>query len=153
MKRLFTKLLCCVLIILLALGVCSCKSNTAEIENLITKFEYSCKTLDINSLLDCISPEISQRIKLVSGVAGIFVDMDIDEIFESVAGELLGILPDNGDEFFSSINITIYNISVSNDSASVNTMVDFTLSGERFEKEMIFECVYEDRWYISNIDF
>ena len=70
------------LIAALVLSLCGCSNDKGEIENLMTEFEYSCNELDIDAMLDCIDPAISDKIKLATGIASMFTNKDSDELTE-----------------------------------------------------------------------
>lgn len=136
--------------ILIAMSLCSCSSKKGEIENLMTEFEYSCNELDIDAMLGCIDPSISDKIKLATGIASMFTDKDSDEMIESLVGMLTGDSTLNAKDFFSSIKITTEDIKTKKETGTANAIVEYNIAGSNYKKEAVFEYVYKtEKWYIS----
>ena len=141
------------LIAALVLSLCGCSNDKGEIENLMTEFEYSCNELDIDAMLDCIDPAISDKIKLATGIASMFTNKDSDELTEELVGMLTGDSSLNADDFFSSIKIETKDIKTKKDSGTANAVVEYRIAGEKFKKEATFTYVYNmEKWYISRFN-
>lgn len=139
------------LIAAMVLSLCGCSNDKSEIENLMTEFEYSCNELDIDAMLNCIDPAISDKIKLATGIAGMFTDKDSDELIEGLVGMLTGDNSLNADDFFSSIKIETSDIKTKKETGTANAIVEYSVAGEKFKKEATFDYVYNmDKWYISS---
>ncbi len=151
-KSTFTKgIVLAMVFVLMAVSLCGCGNSKGEIENLMTEFEYSCNELDIDAMLDCIDPAISDKIKLATGIASMFTDKDSDELTEELVGMLTGDNSLNADDFFSSIKIETEDIKTKKETGTANAKVEYTIAGEKFKKEATFEYVYEmEKWYISS---
>lgn len=142
-----------IVIVLIASSLCGCSSDKSEIESLMTEFEHSCNELNIDSMLECLDPAISDKIKLATGIASMFTDKNYDEFTE----ELVSMLTDedslNANEFFSSIKITTEKIKTDKESGIGEAIVEYNIAGEDFKKEATFEYVYTmDKWYISSFN-
>ena len=141
------------LIAALVLSLCGCSNDKGEIENLMTEFEYSCNELDIDAMLDCIDPEISDKIKLATGIASMFTNKDSDELTEELVGMLTGDSSLYADDFFSSIKIETKVIKTKKESGTSNAIVEYSIAGEKFKKEATFNYVYNmEKWYISSFN-
>lgn len=141
------------LIAALVLSLCGCSNDKGEIENLMTEFEYSCNELDIDAMLDCIDPAISDKIKLATGIASMFTNKDSDELTEELVGMLTGDSSLNADDFFSSIKIETKDIKTKKESGTSNAIVEYSIAGEKFKKEATFNYVYNmEKWYISSFN-
>lgn len=139
------------LIATMVLSLCGCSNDKSEIENLMTEFEYSCNELDIDAMLNCIDPAISDKIKLATGIASMFTDKDSDELTEELVGVLTGDDSLNADDFFSSIKVETTDIKTKKETGTANAIVEYSIAGETFKKEAIFNYVYNmDKWYISS---
>ena len=142
-----------VLIIVLSVSICACGSQNNEIKTLTKNFENSCNKLDMNAMLDCIDPEVSGSIKKLTGLIGMFSDKDTDELLDSFAKVLFSELPENSQEFFSSIKIKLDNIEIEEDSASASAEITYEISGEDNKSNANFEYIrIDEKWYISNLD-
>lgn len=141
------------LIATMVLSLCGCSNDKGEIENLMTEFEYSCNELDIDAMLDCIDPAISDKIKLATGIASMFTDKDSDELTEELVGMLTGDNSLNADDFFSSIKIETSDIKTKKETGTANAIVEYSIAGEKFKKEATFEYIYDmEKWYISSFN-
>lgn len=154
MKKICKKLVLLLTVILVFGSLFGCggnDGNNKEIENLVSDFRQSCNKLDIDAMLDCIDPTISDKIRLATGIVGMFADMEASELMDELASLLTGNDSLNADEFFSSIMVETGNIDVSVNNASIDAVVEYTLGGEKFQNDASFSCVKEDgKWYISN---
>ena len=138
-------------VLIATMVLCGCSNDKGEIENLMTEFEYSCNELDINAIFNCIDPAISDKIRLATGIAGIFKDKDSDELTEGLVGTLTGDDYLNADDFFSSIKIETKDIKTKKETGTANAIVEYNVAGEKFKKEATFDYVYNmDKWYISS---
>ena len=142
-----------ILIIVLTVSLCACGNQDNEIKTLTNNFENSCNKLDMNAMLDCIEPEISGSVKKLTGLIGMFSDKDTDELLDSFAKVLFSELPENSQEFFSSIKIKLDNIEIEEDSASASAEITYEISGEDNKSNANFEYTrVDEKWYISNLD-
>lgn len=142
------------ILISLVIGLSSCGAKKKEdLTNLITEFEYSCNTLDVDAILDCIDPRVSDNIKLLMGVYGMFSDKDIDEVIDELSESLIGDSSISGNDFFSSVKIDVQDIVVEDNEALVTTYVEYVIAGETFNRVAEFYCVYYmDKWYVSDFE-
>ena len=151
--KLFRSCAALFLIIALSVSMCACGNQNNEIKTLTNNFENSCNKLDMNAMLDCIDPEISESVKKLTGLIGMFSGKDTDELLDSFAKVLFSELPENSKEFFSSIKIKLDNIEIEEDSASASAEITYEISGEDNKTNANFEYVcIDEKWYISNLD-
>ena len=151
--RKFKNFAALILIIVLSVSVCACGNQNNEIKALTKNFENSCNKLDMNAMLDCIDPDISESVKKLTGLIGMFSDKDTDELLDSFAKVLFSELPENSKEFFSSIKIKLDNIETVEDSASATAEITYEISGEDNKSNANFEYTrIDEKWYISNLD-
>ena len=151
MRKVLVSLVSGILLVSMLFSLSACGNGSKkEIENLMTEFEYACNTLDFDAVLNCINPKVSDSIKIGVGLVGMFTKTDTDELFEKLADTLssddLG-----GTDFFSSIKITVNDVSVDGENATVTTLLKYNVSGSQMEREAIFKCIYyTEKWYISS---
>ena len=142
-----------ILVIVLSMSLCACGSQNNEIKTLTKNFENSCNKLDVNAMLDCIDPDVSGSVKKLTGLIGMFSDKDTDELLDSFAKVLFSELPENSQEFFSSIKIKLDNIEIEEDSASATAEITYEISGEDNKSNANFEYTrVDEKWYVSNLD-
>lgn len=153
MKNTLKNICISVMTLVLVLSMGACSAGTSEIETLTKNFETACNSLDLNGILDCVTPEISTSVKAVTGFIGMFSDKDSDEILEKVGSVIFKGLPENSREFFSSIKVDIDTVEQGEDKASAAARITYEISGEKHEKDLSldYSCV-DGKWYISNLD-
>ena len=151
MKK-FKNYIAVVLLFAVVLSMSACGSKKNEIKNLMTEFERSCNKLDLNAMLDCINPEIADKVRLTTGIIGMFADKDTDEVLDGLAAILLDEAPSDAKDFFSSIKITTDDVKFDGDTATAAAAVEYTVAGEKYDENAVFEYIYTDeKWYIANL--
>ncbi len=145
-------------ILLSALIFCMCLSgcnkNDEQITNLLAEFEYSCNTLDVDAMLNCISPSTADKIKLVISIYGMISDKNTSEVLDDISASLIGDSSLDGNDFFSSIKIDVKDIKEDGEEAVASAYVEYKINGETYNRIADFKCVYYmEKWYISKFSF
>lgn len=141
------------LVMVMCIGVSACSSKNNEVETLTNNFENSCNKLDVNAMLDCIDPGVSDKIKKITGFVGLFSDKDTDELIESFASMIFSGLPENSKEFLSSIKLITKDIAIEEETATATATIEYSISGEKYSKEATLEYMNIDgKWYIADLD-
>ena len=141
------------LAVILSVCMFGCSAETNEIKTLTKNFEVACNELDFNAMLDCVEPEVSDSVKSVTSFIGMFSDKDTDEILDKVANVIFKGLPENTQEFCSSMKFAVDDIVTEENSASATAKITYEISGEPCEKSGIFEYArISEKWYISNLE-
>lgn len=157
MKKIVCRALAALMALTLALSFSGCDKTDTEIENLMTEFEYACNTLDFDAVLNCITPKVSDKIKVGANILGMFTSQDTDVLFEKLAEVLARNSEINGTDFFESIQIDVQEIVVDEedeDIAYIVTYITYNLAGEDITSEAVFTCeYYVEKWYISSFNF
>ena len=82
-----------------------------------------------------------------------FSDKDTDELLDKFSKVVFNGLPENSQEFFSSIKIRLDNIEKSDDSAFADAEITYEVSGEKKKADADFEYVCIDgKWYIEDFN-
>lgn len=150
----YVKLVAMFLTFIVVTPLCGCGSNKKEIAEVTSNFETACNKLDIDAMLECINPAISDKIKLATGIASMFTDKKPKEMTDKLVNLLTGDSSINADDFFSSINLSTDKLKIKNKTAVADTIVKYSIAGEKFEKKAVFEYIkVEDKWYISKFSF
>lgn len=129
--------------------------NTAEgeVETAIGEFEYSCQTLDVDAMLDCLDPGFAQALK--SGrllLNWMSTKKDNDEIImDTMLIAVMNISDVTVD--FSTMNIDIEKINLESNVATVDaTMIMNCSSGEYRDKVVIRMSKEADKWHITGVE-
>ena len=148
------KFVAMLLTLLTVMSLCSCGSNKGEITDITSDFENACNKLDIDAMLECINPAISDKIKLAKGIASMFTDKKSDEMTDEIVSLLTGDSSLNAADFLSSIKLTTDKIRIKGKAAIADAVVEYSIAGEKFEKQAVFEYInVEKKWYISKFSF
>lgn len=132
----------------------ACSKNKEQISNLLAEFEYSCNTLDVEAILNCINPSTADKIKLALGIYGMIADKSTTEVLDDISESLIGDSSLDGNDFFSSIKIETRDVKVDGDEAIASASVEYKINGETFNRMADFKCIYYmEKWYISKFSF
>lgn len=154
MRKSLKNIISFVLLLVIVLSMSACDNQNNEIKTLTNNFENSCNKVDMNAMLDCIDPDISESVKKLTGLIGMFSDKDTDELLDNFAKVLFSELPENSKEFFSSIKIKLNNIEIEDDKASASAEITYEISGEENKSNANFKYICIDKkWYISDLNF
>ncbi len=154
MKKIACRIIAAILVLTIAFSFSGCNKKKTEVENLLVEFEYACNTLDFDAALNCITPRVSDKIKIGANILGMFTNQDRDVLFDKLGDILVMNSEINGTDFFESIKIDIQDIVEDEeyeDIVSVLTYVTYIVAGEEFTREAVFTCEYQvEKWYISS---
>ena len=152
MKKRFVKVLVSMMMIIMILTGCAA-TGKSECKAVIKEFQNACNTLDINTMLDCIDPEIAEPGRLFISLMG----EDPTEILDLFSqGLIFGMNMYGGEaaEIFESFKIEVERIAMENTYAVADCKVSCLVEGEVIESsaEVTMELIGEE-WYIVNIYF
>lgn len=151
MKRKFCLILVAVMTLVMLLTACG--NGKSEIESVTADFEKACNDVDLNAMLDCIDPTIASGLKFATGLAGMFSDKDTDELLDELSKLIFDNIPDKTEEFFSSIDISVDNISVDGETATADAVIKYEMSGEKYSNNAVFTYTMTDNaWYILSLN-
>ena len=154
MRKSLKNMIVFLLLFVIVLSMSACDNQNNEIKTLTKNFENSCNKVDMNAMLDCIDPDISESVKKLTGLIGMFSDKDTDELLDNFAKVLFSELPENSKEFFSSIKIKLNTIEIEDDKASASAEITYEISGEENKSNANFKYICIDKkWYISDLNF
>ena len=154
MRKILKNIIVFLLLFVIVLSMSACDNQNNEIKTLTKNFENSCNKVDMNAMLDCIDPDISESVKKLTGLIGMFSDKDTDELLDNFAKVLFSELPENSKEFFSSIKIKLNSIEIKYDKASASAEITYEISGEENKSNANFKYICIDKkWYISDLNF
>lgn len=139
-----------ILLLAMATTMIGCSNPNNEITDLIDGFETACNELDFNGVIDRIDPKISKKLKVATGIVGLFTNATTDELFTSLANWMISDY-DVGADFFESIEIDINHINMTGNRANVSAVISFDMAGNFIEEDATFICTkHSEKWYISD---
>ena len=149
MRKSLKNIIVFLLLFVIVLSMSACDNQNNEIKTLTKNFENSCNKVDMNAMLDCIDPDISESVKKLTGLIGMFSEKDTDELLDNFAKVLFSELPENSKEFFSSIKIKLNSIEIEDDKASASAEITYEISGEENKSNANFECKRGWTWQVK----
>ncbi len=153
MKKTFCRGLALLLVLATVFSFVGCGKKGA-VKELIAEFEAACNVLDLNAMMDCLTPNISKTVNLAGDLIGLFTDLDTEALLDKLAALLTSEKGWSGKEFFSSIRIKVEDVAVTETDASAMATISYTMFGKAHEKDATFKCVFEnERWYIAGVSF
>lgn len=156
MKKVFRYLVTIMLIVTMAFGMTGCASKTSQIKDTLSEFEYACCNLDVNAMLKCIDPDVSDPIRLSLALVSTFTDTDyedlVDGLFDNIGASEFGSSFD-AEDFLSTISVSDAKVKTKKNRATVTCKINFELAGEQFKRDATIEMIEkDDKWYIYSFD-
>lgn len=161
-KRAWLRL--CSLVVVVCLLVCSMagcskSKDTTAIEQRVQDFVVKCNNLDIDGILRCIDPAISEpvaiaisSIELISKLNN--TPIDKYEIFSELSSVLIDESGLDAMEFFESIQVEIVETELDGNYAYVYSNITYAIADIKFTKEgVIYMTEQADVWYVSWLEF
>ena len=156
MKKVLHYMVTIMLIVTMTMGMTGCTSKASQIKDTLSEFEYAARNLDVNAMLKCIDPDISDPIRLGLAVFSTFTDADyedfVDGLFDNLgASEFESSY--TAEDFLSTITISDAKLKTKKHTAVVNCKINFELAGEQFSRDASIEMIEKnDKWYIYSFD-
>lgn len=129
----------------------------SECMELLQDFEKACNELDIQGILNCIDPKVSDPIKTVVAIGGIVtdnVDQYVKEIMSGIEKELTDTVGSNGNEgdVLASIELEPEKYSLKKKEGVVRCAATFEVNGMDITKTLNISVVKKnEEWYVSGI--
>lgn len=151
MKKKIALVLAFVMIVICIVPLSGCGNENDKIKNLMTEFEYACNSLDVDAMLDCIHPDITNKIKAAMGIVGMFTGKDSDDMLEEISTILTNNSKVDAESFFSTIKIDIKEVNSDSDNGTAKVNLTYKVGTEEIVSETTFICSkYNDKWYIKS---
>lgn len=153
MRKSCAHFICVFLCIILSVSLCACSgAQKTAIKNTLSSFETACHKMDVDSMLDCIDPDIAKPIQMGLAIAGSITGNDYSDVIGELAQRVLGEVF-NSEEVLSSFELSDFEINVNGKKATVECSMHFELNGSDFEQDVSFSMKYvDDEWYISGVN-
>lgn len=141
------------LLIAIAFGTVGCTSKASQIKDTLSEFEYACRNLDVDAMLKCIDPDVSDPIRLGMAVFSTITGTDyediVDVLFANISEGEFGTSFDAKD-FLSTISVSDVKVKTKKNTATVTCKISFELAGEQFERDAAIDMgKRDDKWYIT----
>ena len=143
------------LALVLSLVGCGGNSDEQEIRSTLKSFASACQQLDLNAMLDCMSPDAATPLRGGASLAGTLTGKTPEEILDAAVPFLFGSDYASSD-FLRSLRLKVEDIAVAEDSATALCTLSYTLDGEEKERDMSVQLVKlemdgQTGWYISSL--
>ncbi len=152
----------CVWFLLVGMVLCTvtgCSKDTTIVEQRVQDFVVKCNALDIDGILRCLDPAISEPvaiaiggIELVSKLGGSPIDKYA--LFSEITKVLLDEQGLDAMDFFESIKVDIVEVKISGKKAAVYSNITYAIADIKFTKEGVIHMVEQaDVWYVNWLEF
>ena len=147
------------IICMLLCTMAGCKQDTTVLEQRIQDFAVKCNELDIDGMLRCLDPSVSEPIALtISGIEMVAKlsgsPVDKYELFSAVSDVILDSEGINGMDFFKSIEVEVDHIDVEENVAYAYCYISYVISDIKFKKEAVIYMIEQaDIWYVQDLEF
>lgn len=122
-----------------------------KLENTVVELEYSLDSLDADSMLSILNPEIADPIRLLLAVSGYSGTEAMEELLVQLTGS--DQMMDSLSEISSSMDAEILDEQIQGKWAYVDTRCSFVVRDQTFARYITFYMSYiEDQWYIMDAE-
>lgn len=155
--KLLRRLTALTLGVLLVLTLAGCASgDQRQIRATLNQFESACQQLDLNAMLDCMSPDAATPLRGGASLMGTLTGKTPEEILDEAVPFLFGEDYANSD-FLRSLRLKVEDIAVAGASATALCTLSYTLNGEKQQRDVSAQLVKlevdgKSGWYISGLD-
>lgn len=123
----------------------------AEIEALEDRCRSACNAVDVDGILDCLTPSAAKPMRTILDLAGSFSDTGEEQVMGMLCSTL-GASSSDYRQFCESLDTELSNIEVRDDKATADLTYWFEEDGQRFEGKANLTCKRIDgQWYISKL--
>lgn len=148
-----------IVISILLCNITGCSKDTTAIEQRVKDFVVKCNNLDIDGMLRCLDPAISEPVAIV--ISGIELVARINKqpvdkylIFSEISKVLLDENGLDAMEFFESIKVDIVRTELDGKFAYVYSNITYAIADIKFTKEgVIYMTEQADTWYVNWLEF
>lgn len=155
----FCSLAIVVCLLVCSMAGCSKSKDTTAIEQRVQDFVVKCNNLDIDGILRCIDPAISEPVAIAISAMEVFgnfggAEIDKYKMFEELTNVLLDEEGLDAMEFFESIQVEIVETELDGNYAYVYSNITYAIADIKFTKEgVIYMTEQADVWYVSWLEF
>ena len=144
------------LALVLSLVGCGASSDEREIRSTLKSFASACQQLDLNAMLDCMSPDAATPLRGGASLAGTLTGKTPEEILDAAVPFFFGSDYASSD-FLRSLRLKVEDIAVAEDSPTALCTLSYTLNGEKKEGDVSIQLVKLEidgqlGWYISSLN-
>lgn len=123
---------------------------TQSVEDMLARCVAACNNVDVDGILDCVTPKIAKPARTMMNLAGSLGDKSDEEMLESVLGLLGAEETTNAAEVCRTLSAEVQNVEVDGDSATADVTFGFAQGEKRYTGDTTLTCVCIDgQWYIS----
>lgn len=152
------RFICLIVVLMLMLQFTACGGGAKkECQNVLDEFEYACNELDVDAMLRCINPELSDPIRLGLALFTHITEKDVEDMVDEIGAVLISSMDDmnvDAEELFQSMELETTKLKVKGKNAVAYVNINFETLGVEMEKYGEFNLrKIEDAWYIESFTF
>jgi len=163
MKRIVSILL---LIALMSMSLCGCSlfdsliqdqpdpettaQATQSVEQMIDRCAAACNNVDVDGILDCVSPKIAKPVRTMMNLVSAMSDLSEEDLLETIIGLLGAEETEDATQVCKTLAVEVQSVNVNGDKATADLDFTFEQGGARYTGDTTISCICVDgRWYIS----
>ncbi len=122
------------------------------IEEMLARCNAACNAVDLEGILDCVSPKLADPLRLTLKLASSLGGKSEEELLDQLIGMLAGAETTDSWQVCQTLDAEVVSIQENGDEAQVALKFSFEQDGEQYTGETTATCVRIDgRWYISKL--
>lgn len=142
-----------IMLCLFVVSLTACQTEKSQIKETLTKFQESCRSGDMDTMLNCLDPDLP-AVKLIESGSTLTTlltgeQLSVNDIVQEVMGSSLDM-----QEVFDDLSIKNPKCKVEGETAVVTCTLSYKYEGEDCEETVVIEMTKKnDTWYIAGFDF
>lgn len=125
--------------------------QAAEIEALADRCRAACNAVDVEGILDCLTPTAAKPLRTLLELAGTMSQTGEEQVMGLLC-QTLGAPSSDYRQFCQSLDTELSDINVKEDTATADLTYTFEQDGQRYEGKADLTCKRIDGvWYISKL--
>ena len=127
------------------------EEQIAEIEALGDRCCSACNAVDVDGILDCLTPSAAKPMRTILDLAGSFSDTGEEQVMGLLC-QTLGASSSDYRQFCESLETELSNIEIKDDKATADLTYWYEEDGQRYKGQADLTCKRIDgQWYISKL--
>jgi len=127
-------------------------ASRETVEQMAERCNAACNDMDLDGILDCVSPKIADPLRTGLDLAGKLGGKSDEELLNTLLEVLGAERAENAGEICSTLNIEVASVDMDGDTAQAEVHFSYSQNGQKYVGETNMTCICIDgRWYVSGL--
>lgn len=127
-------------------------ASRETVEQMVERCNAACNDMDLDGILDCVSPKIADPLRTGLDLAGKLGGQSDEELLNTLLEVLGAERAENAGEICSTLQIEVDSVEPDGDTAQAEVSFTYFQNGQKYVGKTNVSCVcIEGRWYISGL--